>query len=1030
MPDYTPFSEQRLDRTLQKIKDMIYTVIEPLAVRAWCSREPVPFSERRTGEERSLSVEDSWGGLFDSAWFRFSGRLPARSAGQHVVLLLDVNGELCVYDTNGNPVRGLTTPASEYDVTLGRPGKRVLQVTHAARGDEVIDVWADAGCNDLFGNLAGNGTLAQADIALCDDELRSLYYDFEVLLDLMSVLPEGAVLGLRVRLALIAVAQIVSGASPQWARVAREALAPLLSARGDASALHVSAIGHAHIDLAWLWPIRETIRKGARTFATALDLIDRYPDYVYGASQPQLYAWMKQSYPDLYRRIAEGVAEGRIEPLGALWVEADTNIPSGESLVRQLLLGRRFFRQEFDVDVDFAWIPDVFGYSAALPGILKRAGVHYFLTQKLSWSLVNKFPYHSFRWIGIDGSAILAHMFPEDTYNSPAAPRSVGRIERNYGEKGVSSHSLMAFGIGDGGGGPGAEHLERLSRIKNLPGLAPVNQEPVRDFLARWQSDGAAFPTWVGELYLERHQGTLTTQAASKKHNRNMENLLREWEWTSVVSEVVAGRRYPRSDLLRIWREVLLYQFHDILPGSSIKRVYDESLERYEVVSGEVRRGIEANLSDISTQINTSGMASPVVVFNSLSWPRQEWIKADKRWLHVVVPPMGHVVIDADSTAADAPQMIATETKLENDLLRVGFDGSGAVVSVYDKELERDVIPAGELANRLAVYSDPGDAWDFPCDYRGTDPTFMELSLSAPRVDGPMAILEQVYRIGHSELVQEISLTSGSRRLDFHSRARWRETASMLRTSFPVAVLNEEATFEIQYGHLRRPTHQNTSWDRAKDEVAAHRWADLSQRDFGVAILNDCKYGHRVKGHSLDLNLIRSVPYPGPEPLQIAETQPGEPNDSFTDQCDHVFTYSLYPHSGDHIDGLVVQAGYELNVPLRIVPVSSHPGSAGQQKSNLEVDDTGVIIEAVKLAEDNSDIVVRLYESQRRRVHTTLSMAFDVHEVWEVNLMEEDKRPIPVSHNSVNLEFDPFEIKTLRLERAGSSGSRGIAGHL
>jgi len=749
---------------------------------------------------------------------------------------------------------------------------------------------------------------------------------------------------------------------------------------------------------------------------------------VHGASQPQLYLWMKQSYPALYERIAAGVANGRIEPLGAMWVEPDTNIPSGESLVRQLLLGRRFFRQEFGVDVNFAWIPDVFGYTASLPGILKGAGIHYFLTQKLSWSLVNTFPNHSFQWTGIDGSAVLAHMFPEDTYNSPAAPRSASKIERNYRDKGRSSHCLMVFGIGDGGGGPGAEHLERLSRIKDLPGLVPVNQEPVRDFLVEWQKEAEAFPTWVGELYLERHQGTLTTQAASKKRNREMENLLREWEWTSVVAGIVTGEPYPRGDLLRIWREVLLYQFHDILPGSSIRRVYDESLERYEIMAGEVQRGIEANLSAVSTRIDTSGMASPVVVFNSLSWPRREWIKIDKRWLHVIVPPMGHVVIDADSIAPEVPQVIATETSLENDLLRVGFDRTGAVVSVYDKELAREVVPAGEPANRLAVYSDPGDVWDFPVDYRETDPIFMELTHSTPRVDGPMAVLEQVYRLGPSELVQQVSLTGGSRRIDFRTRASWRETASMLRTSFPVAVLNEEATFEIQYGHLRRPTHQNTSWDRAKDEVAAHRWADLSQRDFGVALLNDCKYGHRVKGHTLDLNLIRSVPYPGPESLNVAETEPAGPNDCFTDQRDHEFTYSLFPHPGDHIDGQVVQAGYGLNVPLRVVPVGSQAGSAGQRISHFEVDDPGVIIEAVKLAEDNTDIVVRLYEYQRRKTRVTLRMAFDVRKVWEVNLMEEDPRPIPVANSEVNLEFDPFEIKTLRLEQAMSSGSRGIAG--
>ena len=1016
MPDFKRYTVHQLGQALESIRGAVYTVVGQLDLCAYCTPEPVPFAEKQSGEERILSPGDKWGDLFDCAWFHFTGRVPEAAAGRHVVLLIDVNGEMCVFDSDGVPARGLTNISSTYDDSLGKSGKRVLQFANPARGDEEIDLWVDAGCNDLFGNLQEDGSVKQADVAVCDDQVRGLHYDFEVLLDFLKVLPEDTPRYQQILTGLHDVAHLLCEGVFEAAVRGRTILAPLLAKKGGDPSLRISAVGHAHMDLAWLWPIRETIRKGARTFATALELMDRYPDYIFGASQPQYFLWMKEHYPALYGKIKEKVAEGRIEPQGAMWVEADTNVSGGEALVRQILQGKRFFREEFGVDVDYLWLPDVFGYSGALPQILKKGGVDFFSTQKLSWSLINSFPHHSFHWQGIDGSSVLTHMLPEETYNSPAAPRSVRRIEQNYRDKGVSDRSLMVFGIGDGGGGPGAEHLERLERIANLAGLSPVTQESAAAFFKEWSKDAARFPTWVGELYLERHEGTLTTQARNKWHNRKLELALRELEWIASVATALTGAGYPADRLQAIWRELLLYQFHDILPGSSIKRVYDESMARYQALQEEVAGLIAESDAYLAACIDTSGMQSPVVVHNALSWERAEWIQANDRWLRVAVPSMGYAAVDAGAGAADIPAVAATETRLENDLLRVQFSEDGSIASVYDKRVDRQVLSAGQAGNRLAVYEDPGDAWDFPMDYAEKTPRYLELISSTPRLDGPQAVLEQVYRLGHSELVQEIILTAGSPRLDFINRLRWREPRTMLRTSFPLAVHADEATFEIQFGHIRRPTHRNTTWDLARDEVAAHRWVDLSQRDYGVALLNDSKYGHKIKGNVIDLNLLRSVPHSGPRLVRDEEVAPGDPHHAYTDQCDHIFTYALYPHSGDHVEGGVVQAGYALNIPLRVLPAEVHSGEHPSTVSFLQVDASNVVVEAVKKAEDSDRLVVRLYEVEHRGARATLRFGFPVISVAEADLLEESPVELELRDGAVVLDFRPFEIKTISLE--------------
>ncbi len=990
-----------LRATLRRIEQAIYTPIAELNVEAWMTPEPVPYTARQSGQHTVLSIGQSWGKLWDCAWFHFTGNMPESATGKTVVLLIDISGEACIVDDEGCPALGLTTVNSEFDLSLGRPGKRVVPLSDCATGDEVIDLWADAGCNDLFGKYQDSGMLKEAHIALYNAEMYKLYYDFEVLHELMGQLPQDTARHQRILFALHNAANELIDYSAEEARRARALLAGELAKTGGTPSLKISAIGHAHMDLAWLWPLRETIRKGARSFATVLALMERYPDYIFGASQPQLYQWMKELYPQLYKKIKAKVAEGRWETQGAMWVEPDTNLSGGEALVRQIIYGKRFFREEFGTDPKMLWLPDVFGYSAALPQILKKAGVDYFLTIKLSWNTVNTFPHHTFFWQGIDGSRILAHMPPEGTYNSSAAPRAIMAAEKTYADKAVSEHSALIFGIGDGGGGPGTEHLERLAREKNLAGLAPVTQEPMERFFQRLsQEDNGNYQTWVGELYLEKHQGTYTTQARSKRYNRKIELALRELELVATLAHVTTTYRYPTQELDAIWKEVLLYQFHDILPGSSITRVYDESLARYQQLSEQ----IEHLYRQAQQTLTHQEQRATVAIFNPLSWQRREWLQVADTWHQITVPSMGYAVIAPGSTDSDATtsyRAIASPQLLENDKLRIQFTSDGAISSIFDKEQQREVLPASKQANRLALYHDEGDAWDFPVHYDERAVHYFKLTETTAHIDGPQAVVEQHYQFGQSTLQQRIILLAGSRRIDFVTSVDWNEQNTMLRTSFPVAVASAEATCDIQFGSIKRPTHRNTSWDMARYEICAHKWVDLSQGDYGVALLNDCKYGYKVLENMLDLNLLRSPNFPDPQ----------------ADRAHHEFTYALYPHVGNHITGKVVQAGYELNVPLRVVTGRPNSDAIAHGTAFAQVDAENIIIETVKKAEEGDDIILRLYEASGASTRSTLTLNVKPEAVWKTNLLEKPEEKLSIGgQNTIKLILQPFEILTLRIQ--------------
>ncbi len=1006
-----------LDELVLNVEHAIYTTVTPLAITGWNTPEPVPFAARTSGTKQTLAVGQRWAEkLFDCAWLQFRGELPGHLGPDPLVVRIDVNGELCLVDEHGIPIRGLTAVKSTYDRTLGGPAKTIYRLPNTTVGPRTIELWADAGFNDLFGAVTGGGVVVLAEIARCNEAVRQLYYDLETLRDYHAGLPLGGTLARQLRVDIDAVARELDCTRAASVAQARARLRPWFTSK-DKPSLKISAIGHAHIDLAWLWPIRESIRKGARTFASVLYNFERYPEYFYGCSQPQLYQWMKTHYPELYGRIKDAARAGRIEPQGNFWVEPDCNMPAGESFVRQILHGSAFFREEFGTEQTYCWQPDVFGYNGQLPQILRLSGHDFFVTQKLSWNVVNRFPHHSFHWEGIDGTSILAHMLPEETYNGPAAARSSKKIGEEYAERTVSNHALMVFGIGDGGGGPDAEHLERLRRTSGLPGLPVTVIEPVARFLEAWRKDEANFPRWRGELYLERHQGTLTTQARVKRYNRQAEIALRETEWAAFLAARYADLPYPAKALDRLWKEVLLYQFHDILPGSSIKRVYDECHARYDKILAELATLRAACFAAVAART----VQSDAIAFNSLSWPRTEWLKYAGSWRRVIVPALGWQTLPPPATSFAPVQ--ASPNQLENDHLRVHFAADGQISSIFHKTAAREVIAPGESANSFVVYRDQGDAWDFESDYekkdvwlylaRTSEPLVLQSSRGS--VDGPCATVEQVWTFGSSEIRQAIRLRAGSALLEFETEVDWREPATMLRVRFPVAVQSDSARFEIPFGSINRSTLTDTLVRKAQLEVAALQWLDLSQSDYGVALLNDCKHGYRVKGHTIDLNLIRSVPHPG-NALITKDSKSGDASQSvYTDLTTHRFRYALLPHAGPGDAAGLTQAAREFNTPLSIHAAPVAAPSWPIPVSPVKISTAAIELAALKPTEDGKGWAFRIVNVTEKPVTAELHLAEAGGTLTESDLIERATgTSFPVKDAGVPLAFRPFEIKTLR----------------
>ena len=997
-----PQKSRFLER-LNFLYENISSDVSELKITAYPSREPLKFAEKDSVKPAPLKEGTRWGErLFDCAWIKFEGEMP-RGEKENIALKIDVNGEMFVADDSGSPVCGLTCKASKFAESLGKPAKCFYILPKKFYRRKKFCVWADCGLNDLFGRLKGEGKIECARVVKINPEIRGAYYNFEHAYDWLSALEKGDPKAEE----LCAVLEKSCGLLDEnfGANLAKASnlIEKVLRKKSRRPGLKISAIGHAHMDLAWLWPIRETKRKLARTFATALNLQERFPSYIYGASQPQAYQWVKEDYPKLYSRIKSAVKKGRIDPLGAAWVEPDCNMVSGESFVRQILCGREFFKKEFGIAPDYFWIPDSFGYSAQLPQILLKSGVKYFITQKISWNMVNKFPHHSFWWEGIDHSRVLAHMLPEDTYNSPAAPRSVIKVRKNYAQKDVSKNALIAFGIGDGGGGPGEEHVLRILKNREVSALNEIKNRRVREFLKDLSREAKNFPVWRGDLYLEKHQGTFTTQGQNKKHNRRCENLLRKAEWLCYVCERIFGKRENLESLGEIWKEVLLYQFHDILPGSSIERVYAESRARYEVLEKFLEEFIAEREQKIADFYGRG------VAINCNSWRASLAFGGG----NVSVPKLGIAPL---SGAVKPEKASAKKFVLENKKLVLRFDKNARMVSMVEKSSGKEFLDKSRPANVFMVYGDFGDAWDFGYEYRKNARRAMGCASAKFFNRGPDAVAEFIFKFEKSALRERVILEGDSDEVKIEISLDWKSRRKMLRMVYPLGFKASESVSEIAFGSYSRAANDATKWRRARIETPAHQWVAMKNSSRFFALLNDAKYGYRLKDNAVEAALLRCVPRPG-EPLVFASDKSKNPkagDAGFADLGRQDFKFSLFAKSGKFGAGEVSARARSLNLPAsKAKPSSKKTASPLEEFSFVEIGCEDIELVAMKPAEKPGKWIMRLVNLSGEKRSAKVSLKFPPRKICECDISE---NPIKNPQSIESLGFGAHEIKSFILQ--------------
>ncbi|MDX2574623.1 glycoside hydrolase family 38 C-terminal domain-containing protein [Streptomyces scabiei] len=1002
--------EERVERVhTQRIKPAIYAASVPFDVEAWqAPGEPVPFEEAAGASYAPFAMDTPWGPPWGTTWFRMRGQVPAEWAGRRVEAVIDLGfvgdwpgnqAEALVHLTDGTPLKAVN-PLNQY-VPIGNP----------VRGGETIDYLVEAASNpdilaDNFsrptplGDVLTAGdkplyTFRRADIAILDEEVFHLDLDLQVLRGLMVHLGEHEprrheILHTLDRAMDAVDLDDIAGS----ATAVREILAPALAKPAHASAHTVSGVGHAHIDSAWLWPIRETKRKTSRTFSNVTALADEYEDFIFACSQAVQYEWVRDNYPQVWERIKKAVDKGQWVPVGGMWVESDGNLPGGEAIARQLVHGKRFFIEHFGIETKGVWLPDSFGYNASYPQLAKLAGNDWFLTQKISWNQTNRFPHHTFWWEGIDGTRIFTHFPPIDTYNARFSGEEMDRAVRNYAEKGAGTRSLAPFGWGDGGGGPTREIMERARRLADLEGSPKVVVEHPDEFFAKARAEYEDAPVWNGELYLELHRATYTSQARTKQGNRHSEHKLREAElWATTAALNAPGYAYPYEKLDRLWKTVLLHQFHDILPGSSIAWVHREAEAEYARVAKEL---------EVLTAEAVAALGSgDTRVFNTSPRDRAEVVRTPAGApAYVTVPANG----SAPLAAAEPPHPVTVSGRiLDNGLVRVEIAEDGTLASVRDLVADREVL--GDKGNLLRLHTDlPNywDAWDVDKHYRNRFTDLLDpASVTVVEEDPLLGAVRVEHAFGKgSRISQTITLRAGSRRIDFETDIDWHEAEKFLKAGFPIDVRAAHSSAEIQFGHIQRPTHTNTTWEAARFEVSGHRWVHVGEPGYGVAVINDSTYGHDVTRTvredggtttTVRLSLVRAPRIPDPE----------------ADQGKHRLVYSLLP--GATIEDAVAE-GYALNLPLRVAD------AAGASAPVVSVDGDGVTVEAVKLADDASgDVVVRIYESSGGRARGVLRTGFPLAGARITDLLERPLSEAATEGDGVPVTLRPFEVQTLRL---------------
>ncbi|SFQ38196.1 alpha-mannosidase [Caldicoprobacter faecalis] len=999
----------------------------PLGEVEWegfTTKQQLTYREALKGNFSPMPQGTRWGAKWEYGWFRSTITLPDEAAGKRIVLKVDVGGESAIY-VNGKNAGAKDNEHHEVTLTMnGVPGQQyeILVEAYAGHGPRVASVGpTPPGRITVPEPGPTQAVVGKSTYGIWEEEVYQLWLDVQTLFEVRENLDPNSLRVAEIDAGLKDFTLIVDFELPyeemmKTIRAGRERLKPLLECVNGSTAPIMFAFGHSHIDVAWLWPLAETERKCARTFATQLALMEEYPEYKFLQSQPHLYMMVKQRYPELYERIKEAVKRGQFIPEGGMWVEADTNISGGESLIRQFIHGKRFFKEEFGIDSQLCWLPDVFGYSAALPQIMKGCGIKYFSTQKIFWGAYTggePFPYNTFIWEGIDGSEILVHL--HNDYNSHTNPATlIQRWNERVQKDGISTR-LLPFGHGDGGGGPTRDHLEYLRRCKDLEGVPRTKICHPLEFFHDLEKRGFPENRYVGELYFQAHRGTYTSQARTKRGNRKSEIALREAEIWGATARALKGYAFPLQTVDQAWKTVLLNQFHDILPGSSIQRVYEEAEADYERVISTAKKIAEEAASSLLERASEKA----ITVFNSLSWNRTAIVPLPKEFkgavladgqplpvqqsddgllAEVEVPSCGWITLYPGNGKAIESALKVTPHSMENEFLRIEFNDKGEIVSIFDKEADREL--AAGPCNSFKMYKDvPShwDAWDIDSMYSLTPVELNEPASFEVVSQGPlMAILRVKRKLHNSLMTQDIILRRNSRRVDFVTTIDWQESHKLLKVAFPVNIHTNEGVHEIQFGHLKRPNHKSRPFDADRFEVCNHKWTALMEENRGFAVLNDCKYGVNTLGNSINLTLLRAPLAP----------------DMNADKGIQHFTYSFYAWNGSFAKSDVIREAYDLNCPVMVVN-----GAAEKSASLFSLDAANIILETVKVPEDGSnDIILRLYESKRTATRCTLSVAFPIAGAEQTDMLENTEKELVVRDNNIELDFRPFEIKTVRLK--------------
>ncbi|KAF4176556.1 hypothetical protein CNMCM8927_000730 [Aspergillus lentulus] len=996
------------------------------------------FDEATSQQFQPTQVGRSFGPGWSTHWFKVQVRVPDGFLNEEIIELhWEASNEGMIWTEDGHPLQGLSGD-----------GERVEWIIPPRfRDGKEHTFYLEMACNGMFG--LGKGarnqppdpdryfTLEKAEIVAVNQEARALYFDFSVISEAARQFPEHSWeshKALQVANTIIDVFTAGEG-SDASIREARQISHEYLGEKADRAEVYEShtepivyAIGHCHIDTCWLWPWEETKRKVARSWSNQCDLIDRYPEHRFTASSAQQFKWLKQYYPSVYARVMEKIKQGSFQPIGGSWVEHDTNMPSGESLIRQFLYGQRFFQREFGKRSQTFWLPDTFGYTGQLPQICRLAGMHRFVTQKLSWNNINNFPHTTFNWVALDGSQVLCHMPPSETYNADAQFCELVNSIDQHKSLDQDASSLLIFGKGDGGGGPTFQQIETLRRFRGLSdrvGLLPrVHQgKSVDEFfeaLERKAATGTEFVTWYGELYFELHRGTYTTQAKTKWNNRKAEIMLHDLEYLATLASIKnSGYQYPKTDIDEIWEGILLCQFHDCLPGSCIRMCYDDSDKLYADAFASGERLLRGALSALGF-VHEASPDQGRIALNTLPWPRKELVQLPSSQYAVIKGGIGVASVENLPATPTEPVVCVAEVRnnvfeLSNRHYKLEVE-NGSIISLVDLSNNRQVLSHGGKANQFVIFDDKPlyrQAWDVEV-YHLNSRKELQGGSSAIAERGPYraSIVTKTIISERSWLKSTISLHAAiddePSRIEIDTEVEWHEDMKFLKVEFDVDVMNTEASYETQYGIVKRPTHYNTQWDMAKFEVCCHKWADLSENGYGVSILNDSKYGFSTCGHLMRLSLLRSPKAP----------------DASADMGHHRIRYAIFPHRGP-LDFRTVRAGYNFNNPMHLI---LGPGPASLDDITLTGNES-LILDAVKRGEDDEDvsladserrkgqsIILRVFESLGGHASGTIKTTLPVVNVWKCNILEDDEEPLEIQDGNISIALRAFEVATFRLQ--------------